>query len=184
MGVGTGSATDARRPETPTFRTIFDAHASYVCQVVRRLGVPERDVEDVAHDVFVAVHRRLGDFEPSLPLRPWLFGIAYRVAAAYRRRRSNRDQVMDAMPEAIDEAPAADEHIDAAQKRTLFLRALDALGEERRAIFVLHEIDGVPIPQAATLLNLPLNTAYSRLRLAREDFIAAARRLTKQGGPR
>ena len=172
------------RPAAPAFRAVFDAEASYVCQVVRRLGVPERDVEDVAHDVFVAVHRRLEDFDTTLPMRPWLFGIAYRVAAAYRRRKSNRDQIMDIMPEAVDDAPAADETIHAAQNRALFLRALEALDEERRAVFVLHEIDGTTMPQIAAALNLPLNTAYSRLRLAREDFVAAARRLSKQGGHR
>jgi RNA polymerase sigma-70 factor (ECF subfamily) len=167
--------------QIPDFRAVFEAHASYVCQVVRRLGVPERDVEDVSHDVFIAVQRRLPDFDATRPIRAWLFGIAFRVATAHRRRRSNQHQIMETLPEPVDEAPAPDERLEAEQKRRIFLRALDALDDERRAVFVLHEIDGVVMPEVAEALGIPLNTAYSRLRLAREDFVTAARRLVKQG---
>jgi len=61
-------------------------------------------------------------------------------------------------------------------------RALDTLDFDRRAVFILHEIDGVAIPEIARALEIPSNTAYSRLRLARADFGAAVRRLHLQGG--
>lgn len=171
----------SRRPVyvTPSFRQIFDEQSSYVCTVIRRFGVPERDVEDVAHDAFVVVHRRLGDYDPSLPIRPWLFGIAYRVAIAHRRRGSNRAQVSDHVSELPDSSPSAEERLDGEAGRRLVLRALEALEPDRRAVFVLHELDGVPIPQVAAALEIVPNTAYSRLRVAREEFAAAVRRLKK-----
>ena len=170
------------KAQRPTFRSIFESESSYVCHVVRRFGVPDRDVEDVAHDVFVTVYRRLDDFDPRLPLKPWLFGIAYRVAAAYRRRKANSEIVVDRLPDKADNVPSADERLVAEQRRRLVLRALEALEPDRRAVFLLHDIDGVTIPEVAAGLEIPLNTAYSRLRLARADFTVALRRLVAQGG--
>ena len=169
----------SQAPSAPPFRQIFDQHSSYVCTVIRRFGVPERDVEDVAHDTFVVVHRRLGDYDPALPLRPWLFGIAYRVAIAHRRRVSNRAPVSEHVSDLPDSEPSVEQKLDAEAGRQLVLRALEALEPERRAVFVLHEIDGVPIPQVAAALEIVPNTAYSRLRVAREEFTAAVRRLKK-----
>src|SRR6185295_3483972 len=73
-------------PAPETFRAIYRAHVGYVWSSLRRLGVPERDVEDVAHDTMFAVYRKLAEYDPSRPLRPWLFGYAYRFAADYRKR--------------------------------------------------------------------------------------------------
>lgn len=165
--------------ERPSFRQIFDEQSSYVCTVIRRFGVPDRDVEDVAHDTFVVVHRRLGDYDPSLPIRPWLFGIAYRVAVAHRRRSANRAQVSDHIPDLPDSSPSAEDRLDGEAGRRLVLQALEALEPERRAVFVLHELDGVPIPEVAAALEIVPNTAYSRLRVAREEFASAVRRLQK-----
>lgn len=166
-------------PQTPSFRQIFDEQSSYVCTVIRRFGVPERDVEDVAHDAFVVVHRRLADYDPSLPIRPWLFGIAFRVAVAHRRRVSNRAQISEHVSDLPDSEPSVEQKLDAEAGRRLVLRALEALEPDRRAVFVLHELDGVPIPQVAAALEIVPNTAYSRLRVAREEFAAAVRRLKK-----
>ena len=60
------------------------------------------------------------------------------------------------------------------------LTALDALDLDRRAVFVLYEIDGVPMDQIAASLAIPVNTAYSRLRIGRTEFRAAAKRLLLQ----
>ena len=68
----------------PNFRRIFEAESSYVLRTLHRLGVQERDVEDLAHEVFITVHRRLPDYDASRPLRPWIFGIALRTAMRYR----------------------------------------------------------------------------------------------------
>ena len=160
----------------PNFAQIFTREFDYVWNSLRRLGVPERDLEDLAHDVFFRIYEHLADFDTARPLKPWLFGFAFRVASDYRRRFSNRREVLDADSEAIDPAPNALDQLVQAEALSLAQLALDSLDMERRAVFILHEIDGCAMPEIAGALSLPLNTAYSRLRLAREQFHAAIRR--------
>ena len=167
---------------TPPFRSIFEAESSYVWNTLRRLGVQERDLEDLAHEVFITVHRRLADYDASRPLRPWLFGISLRVAMRYRELARHRREVMGTAIEGVDEAPRADELIDKKRAQDLVLLALDTLDFERRAVFVMHEIDGEGIPEVAEALGIPLNTAYSRLRRARELFAAAVKRIQLRRG--
>jgi RNA polymerase sigma-70 factor, ECF subfamily len=170
----------------PDFRALFDGECAYVWHTLRRLGVHERDLEDVTHDVFVTVHRKLDDYDPTRPVKPWLFGIAYRVASDYRRLARHRREVVTAMSsvdggfEPADERPAADERYATAQSRALVTEALGALEIDRRAVFVMHELDGHAMPEIARVLSIPLNTAYSRLRLAREQFAVVVRRLLAQ----
>jgi RNA polymerase sigma-70 factor (ECF subfamily) len=169
----------------PSLRELFLAEASYVARSLRRLGVRERDLEDLTHDVFLVVHRHLGDFLPDRPVRPWLFGIAVRVALAYRRRAGFQREVAGAV-EAVDERPAADEQLAAGEQRRLVAAALESVAVDRRPVFVAHDIDGTAMPEVARALGIPLNTGYSRLRLARAEFAAAVARLRREprGGAR
>jgi RNA polymerase sigma-70 factor (ECF subfamily) len=161
------------------FPAIYDAEADYVWKTLRRLGVRERDLEDVTHDVFVTVHRQLDRYDRERPLRPWLFGIAFRVASDYRRRAQHRREVI-AMPiEPADPAPPPDEQLDRERARDLLLLALESVKLERRGVLVLHDVDGCPAPEIADALGIPLNTVYSRLRLARGELAAAVRRLKR-----
>ena len=173
-------------PKAPglDFRTIFETEFEYVWHSLRRLGVRERDVDDVTHDTFIVVYRTLDQYDPGRPLRPWLFGIASRHAANYRRRAHHRGDVMEHATELADHSAGAEETLASRQAADLVLAALDALDVDRRSVFVLHEFDGVSIPDVAAALGVPLNTAYSRLRLAREHFTAAVKRLRAARGER
>lgn len=162
------------------FEDVYRAERDYLWRTLRRLGVSERHLEDVAHDVLVVVHRKLLDYDPTRPLRPWLFGIATRVASDFRRRASNvyetpREDVEGIVEDIQTDAP--DRMLEDAQRRALVYRALDALDEDKRAVFILHEIDNETIPIVAEALGIPLNTAYSRLRVAREEFALQIRRI-------
>jgi RNA polymerase sigma-70 factor (ECF subfamily) len=167
----------------PDFAALFEAEVGYVHHALVRLGVRGADVEDLTHDVFVAVHAALPRFDASRPVRPWLFGIAFRVASDHRRRARHTREVGDERADHADGAPPADEQLAAAETRALVLRALDALDLDRRAVLVMHDIDGCPAPEIAEALAVPLNTVYSRIRLARADFKAAVRRLRARGEP-
>lgn len=172
-------------PSPPTFRALFEAEFAYVLNTLRRLGVRESDLEDVTHDVFIIVHRLLPEYDPERPLRPWLFGVAFRVASDYRRlARHMREVPEEPMDEPADPSLPADEQIASAQARRLVINALDELELDRRAVLVLHDIDGQAMPQIAEALGIPLNTAYSRLRLGREQFRAAVNRAKLRGGER
>ena len=177
-------ATPGRAPLD--FDALFQSECSYVFHSLRRLGVHERDLEDVAHEVFLAIHRKLSDYDASRPLRPWIFAFAYRFAADYRKlARNRREQLPDEAHDPPDSSPDVGERLDAARSRQLVLEALEALDLDKRAVFVMHELDGTPIPAVASALGIPLNTAYSRLRLAREAFTAQVKRLRlRSQGPR
>ncbi len=176
---------------SPGFVDVYAGELSFVWKTLWRLGVPERDLEDVAHDVFVVVHRKLGDYDPTRPLKPWLFGICFRVALDRRRKLSiAREQLSSRHDDGADgtadgdgalqadvvDAPAI---VERNEKKALVQKALATLPLEQRAVFVLHELDGLPIPACAEVLQAPLNTLYSRLRLARAAFT----RFVERAGP-
>ena len=157
------------------FQELFQEHAGYVWSTLRRLGAAREDVEDLVHEVFLRVHLHLGEYDRSRPIRPWLFGFAYRVALEHRRE--GRRRPITAPVEPADTTPPADELVARAEDRQLVLDALAALELERCAVFVMFEVDEVPMNEIARTFGIPVNTGYSRLRLAREDFAAAVKRL-------
>jgi RNA polymerase sigma-70 factor (ECF subfamily) len=161
----------------PDLGAIFDEHFDYVWATLRRLGVRDADREDLVHEVFLKVHAHLGDYDGKRPLRPWLFGFAYRVAADHRRLARHRVEVLDGSGESPATGPLADERVAAIEQRELLLTALQSLDLDKRAVLIMHDLDEVPMPQIAHLLDLRLNTAYSRLRLAREQLAVIVTRL-------
>lgn len=167
-----------------SFEAIFASEFDYVWHSLRRLGVPARDLEDLSHDVFFRVYQRLTDYDASRPLRPWLFGFAFRVASDYRRRFSHQREILGTEAEHSDPAPSALERLEYAEALSLAQAALAHIALERRAVFILHEIDGCAVPEIANALGLPLNTAYSRLRLARAEFQAGLQREQLRRGQR
>jgi RNA polymerase sigma-70 factor (ECF subfamily) len=163
------------------FTAVFEAEFDYVWNSLRRLGVRDGDLEDVTHDVFLAVSGKLRDFDARRPLRPWLFGFAYRRASDYRRLARNRFEVFESAGEASDPSPDPLARAIAREGLGTAQAALEALELGRRAVFILHDLDGVPMPDIALELGIPVNTAYSRLRLARAELAAAVRRLRSGG---
>jgi RNA polymerase sigma-70 factor (ECF subfamily) len=169
-------------PSLPEFRRLFAEHFAYVWHALRRLGVPDRDLEDLAHDVFLEVYRGRDRYDPARPLRAWLFGFAFRKASHYRRRARHRYEVQGDTDERAEAAPTALERVITTEALGVAHAALEALEIDRRAVFLMHEVDGIPIPEVAEALGIPLNTAYSRLRLARRDFRKHALRLRARHG--
>ena len=165
-------------PSTPTVAEVFRELAPFVWRALRRLGVAERDVDDACQEVFMVVHRKLAEFEGRSTVRTWVYGIAVRVASDYRKRGHVRREVpTDEMP---DNASKDDPHADAArsQARAKLDAILDGLDEDKRAVFVLYEIEQVTMAEVAEAVGCPLQTAYSRLHAARkivEAAIAAGR---------
>ncbi|MBN2573207.1 MAG: sigma-70 family RNA polymerase sigma factor [Deltaproteobacteria bacterium] len=154
-------------PPEPDLPSIYRSEFSYVWKTLRRLGAPSADIEDLAHDVFVVAHRHLGDYDPTRPLRPWLFGIAVRVVSDHRRVGRNSREIPGEIAEAVDATPSVQDRLEDREARALLMRALDELDLEQRAVLVMHDLDELPVPEIAAALSIPLNTAYSRLRLAR-----------------
>ena len=159
-----------------SFQEIYNEEIAYVWSCLRRLGVDEKNLEDKAHDVFIIFYKRRKDFDEARPVRPWLCGIAARVALdhnrlAYKRREVLSDRIV--MDTVIPNPEAAMERQDA---RRRLLAALDALDVDRRTVFVLHDLEGRSIPEIAAIVDAPMNTLYSRLRLARQRMTSLLRR--------
>ncbi len=127
-------------------------------------------VEDVAHDVFVAVYRHWDDRDPSRPLRPWLFGFCFRLASDHRKLARHRHEGPALAHEPADPARLPDELVADERLRRRRLAALDAMDFDKRSLVVMHDLEGIGVPEIAALRAVPLNTAYSRLRLARAEF--------------
>jgi RNA polymerase sigma-70 factor (ECF subfamily) len=163
------------------FRELYENHVDFVWRNLRRLGVQESDAEDRTQEVFVVAHRRYGEFEDrGHGPRAWLFQIVLRVASdarRHRRRHPEEPDGGDAMSRASVDAPQAD--VLARREALSSLdAALDTIEVGRRAVLVLHEIEEMTAPEIARVLGIPLNTVYSRLRVARSELEDA---LTRQG---
>ncbi|MBK8257204.1 MAG: RNA polymerase sigma factor [Polyangiaceae bacterium] len=152
-----------------SFEQAFRDHAPYVWRLLKRLGVHPDDVEDVCQEVFLVVHRKLHTYHGGSTVRTWIYGICTRVASEYKRRPYHRRETptADLPDEPADVSPEA--KLD--QKRALLLldRALDKLDHDKRAVFVLFEIEELSMADVAAALQCPLQTAYARLYAARKQ---------------
>jgi RNA polymerase sigma-70 factor, ECF subfamily len=179
-----GGEVDAAEGETrrdrsgsvPSLREIFDEHAPFVWRTLRHLGVREADLPDVCQEVFVAVHRKLDGFEGRSSLRTWLYGICLRTASDHRRRAYVRRERAVAEPPPSTVEPTQDAETERAAARRLLHSLLDELDEDKRAVFVLYEIEELGMKEIAEILACPLQTAYSRLHAARKLVLESARR--------
>jgi RNA polymerase sigma-70 factor (ECF subfamily) len=169
-------------PTREAFAALYDHEFSYVWHTLRHLGVPFRELPDVTHDVFIVVYNRLHLYDSARPLRPWLFGVAFRVTSDYLRlARNSRETVRDDLDPA-DASPGADDLIETQEARDLIAEALLALDLERRAVLIAHDFDGAPGPAIADALGIALKVMYYRLRTGREQFAAAVRRIQARRG--
>lgn len=160
-----------------TASDLFREHASFVWRALRRLGVREADVDDACQEVFMVVHRKLDGFEGRSSLRTWLYGIAVRVASAERRAAKSRPPPAPSSgPELVDARTPYEASVEA-QALARLDRALDLLDEDKRAVFVLYEVEELTMAEVAEALSCPLQTAYSRHAAAKENVESYFRKL-------
>lgn len=168
---------EAQASSLPPFEEIFDAYGPFVWRILGKLGVWPADVPDVCQDVFVVVYKRLADYDGRASLRSWIYGICARIAADHRRRRaSRRERAEDPFPEPAL-SPHQEDDVERRRAEALLHETLAALDEEKRAVFVLFELEEFSMSEVAAALGCPLQTAYSRLYAARNAVTVAFRRL-------
>ena len=167
-----------------TLEGIYRDHYDFVWRSVRRLGLSDGEIDDAVQDVFMVVYRRLGDFEGRSTVRTWLFGIAMRVVKDHRRRGERAERRVRAYQ---DPAPAAgpcpEDQVSKVRAVALIDNLLDCLDDDKRAVFILAEFEGMTAPEIAEALDVKLNTVYSRLRLARGRFARELEQLRNQPRP-
>jgi RNA polymerase sigma-70 factor (ECF subfamily) len=163
---------------------VFSENAPYAWRVLRGLGVPEADVDDVCQEVFITVHRRLPDFEGRSTVRTWVYGICVRAAADYRKRVRTRREVGATAPRELAVAPRQEDAVSIQQARDTLHGILDRLDDDKRAVFVLYEIEELAMADVASVVGCPLQTAYSRLHAARREVEEAVDRLQARASSR
>ena len=168
--------------DVPSFDEVYAAHVAFVWRVLRTLGVGDGQLEDAVQDVFVVVHRRLPEWQGRAAITTWLFAIARRVASAHRRRAGTQRTE----PRVDEPSGGADTfaELSRAEAAAAVVAILQQLDDDKRLVFALVELEQLPVPEVARMLGLKLNTAYSRLRLARAAFEAAAQAARARGGGR
>ncbi len=153
------------------FDEIYEHQFEYVCRTLGRFGVPPGDLHDAAHEVFLVLYRRWNEVDVARPIRPWLFGVARRVASAARAKR--REAASDVDTPSVEDPLVA--------QRNLLWKAMGSLDDDRRAVVILHDLEGHSGAEIAAMLAIPVNTVHSRLRLARAELLAIVRKL--RGAP-
>ena len=162
-----------------SFEALYDEYFDFVWRTVRRLGVDDRHLDDAAQDVFIVIHRKLGEFEGRSALKSWIFGIARRVAHDYRRRSRRKDRTSLLPSDGIADAsiPSPRDSVARAQAAEILHQFLDTLDDDKRDAFVLAELEQMTVPEIAEAVGANVNTVYSRLRAARKAFEQTVSRL-------
>ncbi|MDQ3036443.1 MAG: RNA polymerase sigma factor [Myxococcota bacterium] len=163
---------------------IFDAHGAYVARVLRCLGVRDQELPDACQEVFVVVQRRLHELDGRAALRTWLYAICVRKALGLRRdaaRRRSREvgEPSEASEPRTESTP--EDELERTRKLAQALGILEEIAEEKRVVFVLYEVEQLPMSDVAEIVACPLQTAYSRLYAARREISGALRRLRAGG---
>ncbi|MDB4994597.1 MAG: hypothetical protein JWM74_2029 [Myxococcaceae bacterium] len=167
----------------PSFDEVYEAHFDFVWRSVRRLGVDEAGTDDAVQEVFLVVHRRLAEFCGRSELRTWIYGIARYVAIRHRRTARRR---VAALGENVDPmhleqlgdaaAPSAYDQTERGEALKVLEELLGELDDDKREVLTLVELEEMSIPEVADVLGINRNTAYGRLRAARQEFEKALAR--------
>ena len=172
-----------------SFESIYQQYFDFVWSSVRRLGVSAAAVDDVVQEVFIVIHARLDTLQQPEALRSWIYSIVRRTVSTHHRSRRAKEAsgiALASEPEVRRQATPFDA-ADQNDQVKLLGSLLEELDEPKREVFMMVELDELSVPEAAEILELPLNTVYSRLRAARQAFEEAlARRSVRaqgQGGP-
>jgi RNA polymerase sigma-70 factor (ECF subfamily) len=158
----------------PTFQAIYKQYFDFVWSSARHLGVPRDAIDDVFQDVFIVIHAKLNTLQRPEALRSWIYGIVRRTVSDYRRSRRTRDAAGARLGAELKSTRASQPSpLDMAERNAdleLLESVLAELDEPKREIFVMVEVLEMTVPEVSQALEVPLNTAYSRLRMARQSF--------------
>jgi RNA polymerase sigma-70 factor, ECF subfamily len=168
------SGADERPPPVDPWRRelaeVYRTHVGFVQRCAGHLGVPSHHQDDVVHDVFIVVYRRLAELDPVRgSLRSWLFGITKRVVLHHRRAAARHQRRLQIVPSPARQPCPAEE---VARRRVVdhIEMFLQGLPPTQRIVFALTDIEGMPAVEVARSLDANVNTIYARLAAARKAF--------------
>jgi len=165
------------------FADIYREYFDFVWTAVRRLGVEPGAADDVVQEIFIVIHARVDTVQHPESLRSWVYGVIRRVVSHYHRAQRAKlaaTASFEGHPDSLFPRTPFDQGEQTARIRML-REVLEELDAPKREVFMMAELEELTVPEIAEILRIPLNTAYSRLRAARQQFEAAVS--TRLGGP-
>jgi RNA polymerase sigma-70 factor (ECF subfamily) len=168
---GTG-ASDERA--APSFEFVYREFFGFVWSCTRRLGIVENELDDVVQEIFLVIHARLHTLQHPESIKSWIYGIVRRTASTYHRAKraklANASAIDAEVAIQYPQPPSPHELAEQSDQVRLLWELLDKLDPEKREVFVLNELDEMTVPEIALALDVPVNTVYSRLRVARQEL--------------
>jgi RNA polymerase sigma-70 factor, ECF subfamily len=164
-------------PEPDCLET-FDREMDYVFGTLQRLGAQRGDMEDLMQEIFLALYRNWPTLDTTRSLRPWLFGVAFRVVRTHRRRRAR--ETPDAALDPEDGAPSPEGWLQEQESLVLLSAALERVPPSRRSVVVKHDLEGLEVVDIARELSITKFGVYARLYKGRKELASAVRRLLKE----
>ena len=174
---------EARHGDQKAFAQLLERHEGRVLRVLRLLGVPADDREDVAQEVFVRVFRHLGRFRPGLSFSGWVYRITVNLAHDHRRGSARRTRGEAVWREAAGHptaGPTAAAELETADRRRRLETLLLGLSERERAVFVLCELEEQETRQVARALGISSITVRRHLGRARARLQSLVREVGKK----
>ena len=161
---------------------VFDRELDFLFENLRRLGAATREIEDLAQEVFVVLHKNWAVLDLTRPLRPYLFAIAYRLVSANRRRRAR--EIPAPALDTQDAGISPEGNLERKEAVRILTAALERVPVRRRAVLIMHDLERIPIEEIARSLSLTRFGTYARLRKARAELTNAVSRLMRARGPK
>jgi len=155
----------------------FARELDYLYWTLQRLGARPSDTEDLLQDIFAVLHNKWSTLDTTRPLRPWLFGVAFRVVRTYRRRQV-RETPHDGL-DPPDVGPDPEDKLQEQQSLAMLSAALERVPETRRSVLMLHDLEGVEVVEIARRLSITRFGVYARLRKGRRELASAVRSLQR-----
>lgn len=158
---------------------MFDRELDYIFATLQRVGARSCDMEDLIQEIFVVLCRNWSTLDLTRSLRPWLFGVAFRVVRTHRRRRARETPQEGLDPE--DPAPSPEGWLQGRESLALLSAGLERVPSSRRSVLIKHDLEGLEVVDIARQLSITKFGVYARLYKGRKELTAAVRRLWKEG---
>ena len=160
--------------ELPSFDAVYQQYFAFVWSSALRLGASTAALDDVVQEIFVVIHQKLNTLREPSSLRSWIYGIVRRTVSDQRRLQETRTRAAGALAVHVELEQGTprtplDLKMRSDQVKLLF-SVLEEMPWPKREVFMLAELEEWTVPEIAEALDMPINTAYSRLRAARIAF--------------
>ncbi len=159
------------------FRDLFRTYRTDVTRLLHRMVGGRADLEDLLQEVFVQVHRSIKSFRAEARLSTWIYRVAVNVALMHRRAAKSRPLIVPTRDEPLllDESSPPDEELSRRRRIEALYRLLDRVSDKKRAVYILHELEGMSPNEISKVVGSPVLTVRTRLFYARREVLAMLR---------